>query len=48
MNRALWRKAVADAWPSLAISSVLLLLFCWAFVWLMSLFDTGAWGATEI
>ena len=45
MNLALWKKAVADAWLSLVVSSALLILFCWAFVWLMSRFDVGAWGA---
>jgi ABC-2 type transport system permease protein len=44
MNPALWKKAVSDAWLTLAVSSVLLILFCWLFVWLMSLFDVGAWG----
>jgi ABC-2 type transport system permease protein len=44
MNFALWRKAVSDSWLTLAVSSVLLVLFCWLFVWLMSLFDMGAWG----
>ena len=42
MNRALWRKAIRDAWVQLAASSVLLLLFGWCFVWLMSLFRPGA------
>ena len=36
MNRALWKKAVADAWLHLAISCALLFLFSWVFVWLMS------------
>ncbi len=44
MNPALWKKAVSDAWLPLVVSSGLLLLFCWLFVWLMSLFDAGAWG----
>jgi len=44
MNLALWKKAVSDAWLTLAVSSVLLILFCWLFVWLMSLFDIGAWS----
>jgi len=44
MNLALWKKAVSDAWLTLAVSSVLLILFCWLFVWLMSLFDMGAWS----
>jgi ABC-2 type transport system permease protein len=36
MNLALWRKAVSDAWLQLLLSSLLLVLFGWAFVWLMS------------
>jgi ABC-2 type transport system permease protein len=44
MNLALWKKAVSDAWLTLAVSSALLILFCWLFVWLMSLFDMGAWS----
>lgn len=42
MNRALWKKAVADAWLHLAISCALLLLFSWVFVWLMSQLKFGA------
>jgi ABC-2 type transport system permease protein len=42
MNRALWRKAISDAWLHLVVSSVLLLLFAWVFVWLMSHFPTDA------
>ena len=45
MNLALWKKAVSDAWLPLAVSSALLILFCWLFVWLMSFFDVGAWGS---
>ncbi len=41
MNAALWRKAIRDAWPHLAASVVLLILFGWCFVWLMSLFRPG-------
>lgn len=41
MNAALWRKALRDAWLQLAVSSVLLILFGWCFVWLMSLFRPG-------
>lgn len=41
MNAALWRKAVRDAWLQLAASSILLILFGWCFVWLMSLFRPG-------
>ncbi len=44
MNLALWRKAVSDAWLQLALSCLLLVLFSWVFVWLMSLFPLGAWG----
>lgn len=44
MNRALWKKAVAAAWVQLLISSVLLILFSWLFVWLMGLFKLGAWA----
>jgi ABC-2 type transport system permease protein len=45
MNLALWKKAVSDAWLTLAVSSGLLMLFCWLFVWLMSFFDAGKWGS---
>lgn len=45
MNRALWKKAVEDAWQQLVASVALLSLFTWIFVWLMSRFRTGAWGA---
>ncbi len=41
MNAALWRKAIRDAWIQLAASCVLLILFGWCFVWLMSLFRPG-------
>jgi len=44
MNRALWKKAVSEAWFQLTISSILLVAFSWLFVWLMSLFKIGAWG----
>ena len=44
MNLALWKKAVSDAWLTLVVSCVLLILFCWLFVWLMSFFDVGAWS----
>ena len=43
MNWALWRKAVSDARWQLAVSSVVLLLFSWIFVWLMSKFHMRAW-----
>jgi ABC-2 type transport system permease protein len=42
MNRALWQKAVSDAWLHLAVSSLLLVFFAWIFVWLMSHFPTDA------
>ncbi len=45
MNLALWKKAVSDAWRTLVVSSVLLVLFCWLFVWLMSFFDVRKWAA---
>jgi ABC-2 type transport system permease protein len=44
MNLALWKKAVSDAWLTLVVSSVLLVLFCWLFVWWMSFFDVSKWG----
>jgi len=44
MNRALWSKAVADAWRQFIISAILLFLFSWLFVWLMSLFKVGGFG----
>jgi ABC-2 type transport system permease protein len=40
MNRALWQKAIRDARLQLIVSSVLLVLFGWLFVWLMSLIPT--------
>ncbi len=45
MNRALWKKAISAAWLQLLISSVLLILFAWLFVWLMGLFKLGAWAS---
>jgi ABC-2 type transport system permease protein len=45
MNRALWRKAVSDAWLLLVVSCLFLALFGWVFTWLMSLFQLGAWGS---
>src|SRR5580704_1197711 len=45
MNRALWNKAVCDAWRQFAGSFVLLTLFSWLYVWLMSRFEVGAVGA---
>ncbi|NUQ61463.1 MAG: ABC transporter permease subunit [Pirellulales bacterium] len=44
MNWALWKKAVADAWVQLVTSALVLCLFCWLFVWLMSFLKIGAWG----
>jgi ABC-2 type transport system permease protein len=44
MNRALWIKAVSDAWRQFVVSFVLLALFSWLFVWLMSLFPVGGVG----
>jgi ABC-2 type transport system permease protein len=44
MNRALWTKAVSDAWRQLVVSIVLLTLFSWLFVWLMSRFPVGGVG----
>jgi hypothetical protein len=38
MNYALWKKAVSDARVTLAVSSAILIVFCWLFVWLMSFF----------
>ena len=45
MNRAIWLKMFRDGWLQLAVSSILLVLFAWCFVWLMSLFDPGAMAA---
>ncbi len=44
MNRALWKKAIADAWVQMAASAAVLCLFCWLFVWLMSFLRLGAWA----
>ena len=44
MNRALWTKAVSDAWRQLLVSVLLLTLFSWLFVWLMSRFPVGGFG----
>ena len=44
MNRALWTKALSDAWRQLAVSFVLLAPFAWLFVWLMSRFPAGGMG----
>lgn len=42
MNRALWRRAIADAWLQLVASMVVLLAFGWVFVWLMSTLPKAA------
>jgi len=42
-NLALWKRAVAEAWVQLLVSSVVLIGFGWLFVWLMSLIKVGAW-----
>ncbi|MHB8900772.1 MAG: ABC transporter permease subunit [Thermoguttaceae bacterium] len=42
MNAAVWKKAIGDARTQLVLSSLLLLLFGWFFVWLQSLFKMGA------
>jgi ABC-2 type transport system permease protein len=44
MNAALWRKAIADAWKQLLLSSLLMVFFGWVFVWLQSLIKVGAWA----
>src|SRR5271157_910143 len=44
MNRALWTKALTDAWRQLLVSVVVLTLFSWLFVWLMSRFPVGGIG----
>ena len=44
MNRALWMKSVAEAWRQLLASTILLALFSWLFVWLMSRFPVGGVG----
>jgi len=45
MNAAIWKKAVRDARLHLVLTSVLLALFAWLFVWLTSLFPLGAWAS---
>jgi ABC-2 type transport system permease protein len=45
MNRALWNKAISDAWVQLVASAVALCLFSWLFVWLMSFLKFGAWSS---
>jgi ABC-2 type transport system permease protein len=44
MNLAIWKKAVSDAWRQLFASCIVLLVFSWIFVWLMSRFPMGKWG----
>jgi hypothetical protein len=43
-NKALWKRAGAEAWVQLAVSCGLLAAFGWLFVWLMSLFKMGTWA----
>ena len=43
MNWALWKKAIRAARMQLLVTSVLLILFGWVFVWLIGMFDMGAW-----
>jgi ABC-2 type transport system permease protein len=42
MNGFLCRKVVSESWLQLAVSGVLLTLFSWAFVWMISLFPADA------
>jgi len=44
MNRALVAKAIGDSWLHLAVSCVLLFVFGWVFVWLMSQLPANAFG----
>ncbi len=44
MNPALWRKAVYDAWRQLVLSALILILFSWVFVWLMSQLEVDAFA----
>jgi len=44
MNLAIWQKAIREAWRSLVVCSVLLILFAWLFVWLMSQFNLSTFG----
>jgi ABC-2 type transport system permease protein len=39
MNPALWRKAFSDSWLQLLISSLILIVFAWIFLWLSSQID---------
>jgi hypothetical protein len=45
MNPAIWKRAVWECRLQLGISAALLILFGWLFVWLMSLFQAGAWAS---
>jgi ABC-type transport system involved in multi-copper enzyme maturation permease subunit len=45
MNAAIWKRAIRECRLQLAISSVLLILFGWLFVWLMSFFQAGNWAS---
>jgi ABC-2 type transport system permease protein len=42
MNRALWRKAIADCWLQWLISAAILVGFSWIFIWLISRVPSGA------
>ena len=45
MNPAIWKRALSECRLQLGISAALLILFGWLFVWLMSLFQAGAWAS---
>jgi hypothetical protein len=42
MNRALWKKAIADCWLQWVVSAVILIGFSWIFIWLISLVPSSA------
>jgi hypothetical protein len=42
MNRALWKKAIADCWLQWVVSAVILIGFSWIFIWLMSQIPASA------
>ncbi|MHC4401168.1 MAG: hypothetical protein ACYTG0_15955 [Planctomycetota bacterium] len=44
MNPAIWRKAFSDARMQLLVTSVVLFLFAWLFVWLSSLLKVALWS----
>jgi ABC-2 type transport system permease protein len=45
MNRAVWKKSIAEAqWLWLALA-VLLFGFCWVRVWIVSMFETSRFQA---